>query len=440
MAKVLIKNGLIINEGISTEGDILIQDERILRIDRDISDAEADVIDAQGQWVMPGIIDDQVHFREPGLTHKANIYSESRAALAGGVTTFMEMPNTKPTATTQELLQHKYDIAARSSAVNYSFYMGATNENLDEVLRTPADKVCGVKVFMGSSTGNMLVDDHQVLDGIFSKVNMLIATHCEDEETIRANRTKYANEPMSPSMHPVIRNREGCLKSSSLAVNLAKEHGTRLHVLHISTADEIALFDAGPVATKHITAEACVHHLYFDDSYYESLGNQVVCNPAIKTSQDRKAIFQAVLDDRIDVIATDHAPHTQEEKANPYPAAPSGLPLIQHTLVLMLSHYHDLRITKEKIVEKMCHAPADLFRVIDRGYLREGYFADIVLVDPDREVRIRNQDVHYRCGWTPLDGMMMKGHIDKVFVNGELSYDQGMICETCVGKRLTFRI
>ncbi len=439
MAKVLIKNGLIINRGKSILQDILISGGRIEKIDTDISEPHAQMIDAAGKWVMPGIIDDQVHFREPGLTYKANIYSESRAALAGGVTSFMEMPNTNPPAVTQVRLEEKYQTATQSSIVNYSFFMGATNENIEEVLKTPNKKVCGIKVFMGSSTGNMLVDDETVLNNLFSKVDMLIATHCEDEATIRNNKELYGQMPsISPRYHPIIRSRQGCLRSSGLAVSLAKQHGTRLHVLHISTQDELFLFESGPVKDKKITAEACVHHLFFDDSYYETLGNQIVCNPAIKTAQDRASIFQAVLDDRIDVIATDHAPHLWEEKEKPYPNAPSGLPLIQHTLILMLSHYHKGAITKEKIIQKMCHAPADLFRIVDRGYLDEGAYADIVVVDPEKPVVIQNEDVRYKCGWTPLDGMEFKGCIEEVFVNGVHKFSGGEIIKEGVGERLLF--
>jgi len=440
MAKVIIKSGSVINRGQTIEQDILINEDRIEKVDRDISHPTASVVEACDKWVMPGIIDDQVHFREPGLTYKANIYTESRAALAGGVTSFMEMPNTKPTATTQELLEDKYQIAKSSSIVNYSFFMGATNENLEEVLKTNASNVCGVKVFMGSSTGNMLVDNEAVLEGIFSRVEMLIATHCEDEATIRSNVAKYKDTPnLDATYHPIIRSREGCLKSSSLAVSLAKKHGARLHVLHISTEDEIRLFEVGDVKDKKITAEACVHHLFFDSSYYPTLGNDIKCNPAIKEISDKKAIMQAVLDDRIDVIATDHAPHTREEKDKPYNSAPSGLPLIQHTLLLMLDHYHNGIISPEVIVKKMCHAPADLFRIQDRGYLDEGMFADIVVVDPLKEQTIKNEDVLYKCGWTPLDGMTLKGRIDHVFNNGVLKYTEGKVIESESGSRLLFK-
>lgn len=440
MAKVLIKSGSVINRGHTIVQDILIKNDRIQRIDHDISDREAYVVDASGLWVIPGIIDDQVHFREPGLTYKGSIHSESRAALAGGVTSFMEMPNTKPAAVTQELLQQKYDIAAHNAIVNYSFFMGASNENLEEVLRTNAREVCGVKVFMGSSTGNMLVDDEAVLDRIFGQVDMLIATHCEDEQIIRENMRLYGDFPsIDARYHPIIRSREGCLKSSALAVSLARTHGSRLHVLHISTADELFLFETGDVKEKKITAEACVHHLFFDSSYYEALGNDIKCNPAIKEASDREAIFQAVLDDKIDVIATDHAPHTRAEKDLPYLQAPSGLPLIQHTLLLMLHHYHNGHITAEKIIQKMCHAPADLFRIGDRGYLDEGAYADIVLVNPNATQQISNSDVLYHCGWTPLDGMRFQGRIERVYVNGLLKYLDGKIISDQSGSRLLFK-
>ena len=388
---------------------------------------------------MPGIIDDQVHFREPGLTYKADIYSESRAALAGGVTSFMEMPNTKPPATTQEELAKKYAIAAQNAITNYSFFMGASNENIEEVLKTDRTKVCGVKVFMGSSTGNMLVDDEQVLDAIFSKVDMLIATHCEDEETIRKNLARYLEEPsLSASYHPIIRSREGCLISSQLAADLAKKHGTRLHILHISTADELILFESGPVKDKKITSEACVHHLTFTDDDYTQLDNKIKCNPAIKSAVDRDAIWEAVLDDRIDVIATDHAPHTVEEKSKKYLEAPSGLPLVQHSLNLMLHHYHEGRIVKEKIVDKMCHAVADLFDISDRGYVDEGKKADLIICDPHLPYLVSKDNIRYKCGWSPLEGHEFKGKVTHTFVNGKLKYVNDEILDESPGERLIF--
>ena len=439
MAKILIKNGLVVNRGQSSHQDILIVNDRIERIDSNIDTDAETILDASNQWVIPGLIDDQVHFREPGLTYKADIASESRAALAGGVTSFMEMPNTKPPALTQELLEDKYQIASSSAITNYSFFMGASNENLKEVLKTNASNVCGIKIFMGSSTGNMLVDDEKVLESIFSSVDMLIATHCEDEETIRKNMELYKDFPnLHAGYHPIIRSREGCLKSSAFAVSLAKQNGTRLHVLHISTKDELFLFDPGPVKDKKITSEACVHHLYFDDSYYEDLGNKIKCNPAIKSSDDRQAIFKAVLDDRIDVIATDHAPHTLEEKEAAYLKAPSGLPLVQHSLLIMLDYYHSGLISKEKIVQKMSHSVADLFRIQDRGFLDEGFKADIVIVDPNEEQIIRRSDVRYKCGWSPLENMTFKGRIKHTIVNGKLKFSNNKIIDETPGERLLF--
>jgi len=439
MAKILIKNGLVINRGVSSHQDILIVNDRIERIDNVVDTSSDREIDASDQWVMPGIIDDQVHFREPGLTYKADLHSESRAALAGGVTSFMEMPNTRPAALTQDLLEDKYISASSNAITNYSFFMGASNENLEDVLQTDASKVCGVKVFMGSSTGNMLVDDEEVLESIFSKVDMLIATHCEDEGTIRTNLEIYGKLPtIHAGYHPIIRGRAGCLKSSALAVSLAKKHGTRLHVLHISTADELFLFDKGPVKDKLITSEACVHHLYFDDSYYDALGNQIKCNPAIKSAKDRDAIFQAVLEDRIDVIATDHAPHTWEEKNKPYLEAPSGLPLVQHSLLIMLDYYHKGMIPRERIVDKMSHAVADLFAIEDRGYLDEGAFADILICDPNRAQVIKAEDIRYKCGWSPLEGMSFKGEVTHTIVNGILKYQNRQIINESAGSRLSF--
>ena len=439
MAKILIKSGLIINRGVSKVMDILISDDRIQKIDNVIDTHADQEIDAEGLWVLPGIIDDQVHFREPGLTHKGDIYSESRAALAGGVTSFMEMPNTKPAATTQQELAKKYAIAAESAITNYSFYMGASNENIEEVLKTDSTQVCGVKVFMGSSTGNMLVDDEQVLDAIFSKVDMLIATHCEDEATIRENMTRYIEESaLSASYHPIIRSREGCLISSTLAHGLAKKHGTRLHILHISTAEELALFEPGHVKDKKITSEACVHHLTFTDEDYRDLDNKIKCNPAIKSTFDRDAIWEAVLEDRIDVVATDHAPHTAEEKAKGYLEAPSGLPLVQHSLNLMLHHYHDGRIVKEKIVDKMCHAVADLFDITDRGYLDEGKKADILICDPHQPHTVSKDNIRYKCGWSPLEGHEFKGKVTHTFVNGKLKYADDKILDESPGERLLF--
>ena len=439
---ILLKNAVIINRGKSFEGDILIKGKRIERIDRDISAPSARIIDVEGKWVMPGIIDDQVHFREPGYTHKANIGTESKAAAAGGVTSFMEMPNTNPTSTTQELLQNKYDIATESATVNYSFYMGATNDNIEEVLKTDSSKVCGVKIFMGSSTGNMLVDDQQTLSNLFSKVNMLIATHCEDESTIRKNlelaKQKYGNE-LNALHHPVIRNAEGCYLSSSMAIDLARKNGTRLHILHISTEKEIDLFDNDiPLLHKKITSEVCVHHLFFDDSFYHALGNRVKCNPAIKSTKDREALLEGLKNGYFDVIATDHAPHTIEEKSKPYSKAPSGLPLLQHSLTMMLSFYHSGALSKEFIVEKMCHAPAELFRVKDRGYLDEGAYADLVIVDPDKSWEVHSSQLEYKCGWSPLEGFDFNGKVISTMCNGSFVYENEKLTGAKSGMRLMF--
>jgi len=427
MSRICIKNGLIINEGKSWYGDILIKDGRIENIAKEIDSGEAREIIAEGKLVMPGIIDDQVHFREPGLTYKADIASESRAAIMGGVTTFMEMPNTKPSCLTQELLQDKYDIAAKTAYSNYSFFMGASNDNIEEVLKTDKSKVCGLKIFMGSSTGNMLVDNEQVLENLFSKHDFLIATHCEDEATIRQNMELFQEkngDGLTAEHHPQIRSREGCLLSSSLAVNLAKKHGTRLHILHISTEDELALFRNDiPLEEKRITAEVCVHHMYFDETMYPDLGNKIKCNPAIKSKQDKEAIFAALLSNKLDIIATDHAPHTKEEKAKPYLNAPSGLPLVQHSLNIMLEFHQQGKISMERVVEKMCHAPAKCFEVKERGFLREGYHADIIIVDPKKTWQVHKENVAYKCGWSPLEGKEFQGKVESTIVGGVEVFD-----------------
>lgn len=442
MASIILKNARIINESEIKEGDLLIKDGRIEQFGAIIDSNAKQEIDIGGKFVIPGIIDDQVHFREPGLTHKANIGTESRAAVAGGVTSFMEMPNTKPQSTTQEKLEDKYKIAADVSPANYSFFMGATNDNIEEVLKTNRNEVCGVKIFMGSSTGNMLVDNAQTLDKIFSKVPMLIATHCEDEATVRENLAKAQEqygEDIPFEQHPVIRSVDACYLSSSMAVELAKKYGTRLHILHISTKKELELFtNAVPLKDKNITSEACVHHMYFNDSYYPSLGSKVKCNPAIKTEEDRQAIFNAVFDGTIDIIATDHAPHTLEEKSRKYASAPSGLPLVQHALNLMLEFYHKGEVSLEKIVEKMCHAPADCFRLRERGFIREGYFADLAVVDVDHEWEVSKDNIEYKCGWSPLEGVKMKGKVDSTYVNGQIVYRNGMVLPFSAGKRLQF--
>lgn len=444
MKSILITNAQLINEGKTFSSDILIKGEFIHKIAGEISASEADkVIDAQGAYVLPGVIDDQVHFREPGLTHKANIYTESRTAVAGGVTSFMEMPNTVPNALTQELLEQKYEIGKNTSLANYSFFMGASNDNIDEVLKTPKDSVCGVKVFMGSSTGNMLVDNEKTLENIFSKVDTLIATHCEDEATIRRNTEIYKEkygEDVPIQCHPLIRSEEACYKSSSMAVALAKKYGAKLHILHISTAKELSLFDNTlPLSEKKITAEACIHHMWFNDADYASKGTLIKWNPAVKTKADQEAILKAVIDGHIDVVATDHAPHTLEEKSNTYFKAPSGGPLIQHSLPAMLEFYHQGKITLEKVVEKMCHNPAILFNIEKRGFLREGYYADIAVVDTNRPWMVGKGNILAKCGWSPFEGQTFKSLITHTLVSGHLAYEHGQFDETIKGKRLSFK-
>jgi dihydroorotase len=437
MASILIKNGQVVNRGRIKTQDIYIRNGFIEKIDNDISRLADKVIDAENKFVIPGIIDDQVHFREPGLTHKANIHSEARAAVAGGVTSFMEMPNVNPTTTTQALLAEKYAIGAAMSLANYSFFMGATNENLDEVLRTNGKNVCGIKVFMGSSTGNMLVDDAQTLEKLFSECPLLIATHCEDEATIRQNLLTFSTDNVSA--HPFIRSREACYKSSSLAVKLAQKHNTRLHILHISTAEELALFSNElPLEQKRITAEVCVHHLFFNDSDYLKLGNLIKCNPAIKRESDQKALLSALLSNKLDIIATDHAPHTSEEKAQPYATAPSGLPLVQHALPMMLRFYHEGKISLERIVEKMSHAPATCFKIDKRGFLEEGYWADIAILDANKSFTVNKENILFKCGWSPLEGYTLKGVVEATLVSGHLAYQNGQFFEEKKGERLTF--
>lgn len=443
MATYLIKNSTIVNEGKSVVGDILIKDGRIKQIGTNLrTNFKATEIDGTGKILMPGIIDDQVHFREPGLTHKATIGSESRAAVAGGITSFMEMPNTKPPAVTQELLQDKYDIASKTSAANYSFFMGASNDNLEEVLKTDHKNVCGIKIFMGSSTGNMLVDEIKTLEGLFSRVDMLMATHCEDEETISRNEAEYRlkfGEHVPIKFHPYIRNVEGCHKSSSMAVKLARDFDARLHILHISTADELHLFENDlPLEDKRITAEVCVHHLWFDGDDYARLGTKIKCNPAIKAPHHKAALFEALLDDRLDIIATDHAPHTLDEKQQTYFKAPSGLPLVQHALNVMLAFQQQGKISMERIVEKMCHAPATCFNVKERGYIREGYFADLAIINPQQEWAVSENNIYYKCGWSPFEDYTFKGKVEKTFVNGDLVYDNGHFDDGVRGRRLEF--
>ncbi len=405
-------------------------------------DHSVNEINADGLILMPGVVDDQVHFREPGLTHKAELFTESRAAVAGGITTYMEMPNTVPNTLTQELLQDKYDRAAEVSLANYSFFMGASNDNLEEVLKTDPTTVCGIKAFMGSSTGNMLVDNEVTLDGLFSNCPMLIATHCEDEGTIRANLAKAKEqfgEDVPMEQHPIIRNHEACYLSSSLAVRLAKKHGTRLHILHISTAKELDLFDNSiPLSEKRITSEACVHHLTFNDQLYAEKGSFLKWNPAVKTEADRQAIFNAVLDDRIDIIATDHAPHTLEEKQNSYFKAPSGGPLVQHALPAMMEHYLNGAISLEKMVEKMCHAPAECFQLEDRGYIREGYAADLILIDPKKAWTVAKDNILYKCGWSIFEGTTFRTSVSHTFINGHLAYENGKLNDSVLGQRVSF--
>jgi dihydroorotase len=443
--KILIKNASIVNQGSVTKSDLLIDGQFISKIEKQIPENVADkIIDAEGLLLIPGMIDDQVHFREPGLTHKADIKSESRAAIAGGITSFMEMPNTKPNAVTQALLEDKYEIAAKNSFANYSFYMGATNDNLAEVLKTDRENVCGVKVFMGSSTGNMLVDNAETLEKLFSSYKGLIASHCEDETTIRENekraKEKWGDDvPMR--MHPIIRSAEACYLSSSKAVELAKKTGARLHILHISTAKELDLFDNSiPLKEKKITAEACIHHLWFDDSYYDSKGSMIKWNPAVKTTADRDAIIAAVNDNRIDVIATDHAPHTLEEKQNKYFSAPSGGPLVQHALLALLDLRKEGKLTIEKIVEKTSHSVADLFNIKKRGYIKEGYFADLVLIDPQSPSTVTKDSILYKCEWSPFEGHQFSAQIRYTFVNGVPVFDNGMINEEFRGQRLEFSV
>ena len=439
---LLIKNARIVNRGKITEGDILVKGQRIEKIGANISAPEAKVIDAQGQLAIPGVIDDQVHFREPGLTHKGEIYTEARAAVAGGTTSFMEMPNVKPPTLTQELLEAKYQRASQCALANYSFYMGASNDNVEEVLKTDPKTVCGLKIFMGSSTGNMLVDNEKTLDNLFSKVPMLIATHCEDEATIRKNleaaKAKYG-EDIPIEMHPVIRNVEGCYISSSMAVELAKKHGTRLHILHISTKDELDLFRNDiPLSEKRITAELCVHHLFFNSDDYAEKGVRIKWNPAVKGREHQEALLPALLDNRLDVIATDHAPHLPSEKANKYLNCPSGGPLVQHALNVMLDFYHRGEISIERIVEKMCHAPAECYQLAERGYLDEGYFADIVLVDENDSWTVAPENILYKCGWSPFEGHTFKGKVNTTIVSGHLAYHEGQFDESQWGQRLLF--
>lgn len=443
MKNYIINNAKIVNEGKIFEGAVYIENGLIAKIETNaISKPGCTIIDAEGMYLIPGLIDDQVHFREPGLTHKGNIYTESKAAVAGGITSYMEMPNTVPSAVTIDLLEEKYAIGKNTSLANYSFFMGTTNDNLEELLRLDPRKVCGVKIFMGSSTGNMVVDNPASLENIFKEVKMLIATHCEDDPMIKQNQLKFIEmygDTLDAKSHHLIRSEEACYKSSSFAVELAKKHNTRLHILHISTARELSLFDNKlPAIEKRITAEACLHHLWFSNEDYAAKGNFIKWNPAIKTPDDRAAILQAVIDNRIDVLATDHAPHTFEEKSKSYLDAPSGGPLVQHSLVALLEMYHQNKITLEKIVEKTSHTVADLFQIEKRGYIREGYHADLVLLDLNNPWQVNKSNILYHCGWSPFEGNTFQSKVIKTFVNGHLAYDNGKFDESQKGMRLAF--
>jgi dihydroorotase len=442
MTNWLITNAEIVNEGRRLHGDVSIRDGRIHTIGPSLTARANDrVLDARGRWLLPGMIDDQVHFREPGLTHKADIASESRACLAGGITSYMEMPNTKPPATDRVALEAKYARAAEVSRVNYAFYLGATNDNIEEIRRLDPKAAPGIKVFMGASTGNMLVDDPATLDAIFRDTPVPLITHCEDTPTILANEEKARaiwGDDIPAEQHPLIRSREACVKSTKLAISLARKHGTRLHVLHISTADECLLFEPGPVAGKRITAETCVHFLHFTDADYARLGHRIKCNPAIKTAADRDGITRALAEGRIDVLATDHAPHLASEKAEPYTRAPSGLPLVQYALQCAIERVLDGKLTLERVVEAVSHAPATLFNVRERGFLREGYFADLVLVDPQTPHRVTQDDVLSKCGWSPFEGFTFRSSIAATFVNGHLAFHEGELDDNTRGRRLEF--
>lgn len=443
MKTTLIRNARLVNEGEQYHADVYIKGSFIEKIERQGINMPADrVIDARGQYLLPGLIDDQVHFREPGLTHKGEIYTEAKAAVAGGVTSYMEMPNTVPSATTIELLEDKYKRASQSSLANYSFYMGTTNHNLEELLKVNERDVCGVKIFMGSSTGDMLVDDPQALEGIFREVKTLIATHCEKDPLVKANQAAIIaqyGEDIDASFHPKIRSEEACYLSSSFAVELARKHGTRLHILHISTAKELELFDPNlPLIEKKITAEACVHHMWFSEEDYATKGNFIKWNPAIKKASDRDAILKGILENRIDVIATDHAPHTIEEKQQSYLKAPSGGPLIQHSLQALLQMHKQGKISLEKIVEKACHNVAILFETDRRGFIREGYYADLVLVDLEKSFVVDKSNLFYKCGWSPFEGTRFDSVITHTFVNGHLAYENGRFDESQWGMRMKF--
>nr|WP_321453034.1 dihydroorotase [uncultured Carboxylicivirga sp.] len=443
MSTILIKNATIINEGTQQKGSVLVENDLIKTVILDNKLPKADTtIDAEGLLLLPGAIDDQVHFREPGLTQKADIRSESKAAVAGGITSFMEMPNTKPQATTHEILEEKYKIAANSSAANYSFYIGATNDNVEELLKTDPKTVCGIKIFMGSSTGNMLVDNESILDKIFAESKVLIATHCEDEDTIKENTTIYKNkfgDDMPFKYHPVIRSAEACYKSSLKASTLARKHNARLHILHLSSAGELELLDQGmPLKDKRVTGEVCVHHLWFTDEDYDQYGSRIKWNPAVKSEHDRDALRKGLASDILDIVATDHAPHTKEEKDNKYFQAPSGGPLVQHALVAMLEMAKQGHFTYEMVVEKMSHNPAILFQIEKRGYIKEGYKADLVLVDPNNAWEVKTDNILYKCGWSPFEGTTFSHKVTHTFVNGQLAYADGKVNEEVRGERLSF--
>ena len=442
MNSYLIKNATIVNEGSSFVGDVLIENGVIKKVDSSITTSSMTVIDASGKYLIPGLIDDQVHFREPGLTHKATIGSESRAAVAGGITTFIEMPNTVPQATNQQLLQEKFNIAEKTSYANYSFMFGGTNDNLEELLKTDPKTVAGIKLFLGSSTGNMLVDNLEVLEKIFSSTKLIISVHCEDEETIKKNTANHKalyGEDIPIELHPVIRSEEACYLSSSRAIALAKKTGARLHVFHVSTAKETTLFRNDiPLEEKQITSEVCVHHLWFSDQDYKEKGTHIKWNPAVKTAADRQGLWKALLDDRLDIIATDHAPHTLEEKSNSYLKAPSGGPLVQHALLALLEKVSEKVISIEKLVEKACHNPAIIFQIENRGFIREGYYADLVLIDLKAPQTVCKENILYKCGWSPFEGTTFSSSVTHTFVNGVLIYHEGVFNNEVKGKRITF--
>ncbi len=446
MSSYLIKNINIVNEGKKFLGHIWVKKERIVRISDDPTPPDVPagtiIIDGKNRLLIPGLIDDHVHFRDPGFTYKGDIYSESRAAVAGGITSFMGMPNTSPQTTTNQLLEKKFRSASRKSLANYSFYLGATNNNLEELKAINRQRACGIKVFMGASTGNMLVDDSKTLASIFSIPNIRIAVHCEDEETIKQNLAEYKKkfgENIPIEFHPKIRSEEACYKSSSFAVALAKKHNTNLHLIHVSTAKELELLENSVShIKKQITSEVCIHHLWFDDSDYAAKGSLIKWNPAIKSAKDKDALIKGILDNKLDVIATDHAPHTLEEKDNNYLEAPSGGPMVQHSLTAMMELYHKKLIPLETIVQKMCHAPADIFQVMDRGYIREGYFADLVIIDPNDPWTVNKKNILYKCGWSPMEGATFKSRITHTFINGHLAFDNGIFNETKRGKALEF--